>query len=570
MANETLKSFLEANVGFKQMWGSKNTEDTLMLTTGSKKKVWWKCEKFNVEFQAPVVAKIKNPNLCSVCNGPTVFPGVNDLQTLHPEIAAEWDTAKNGVAPDAVKHSSGRKAWFTCPRGHEYQTLLSNRTILGTGCSKCSSIEAFIGDLKDEMSSMAADPTFLGLSRKSKESIGWKCPEGHEWTGTPENFKGCPYCNGTRVTYTTASGVTVRTAVPSNGASVADNPAMLGLFAAGNSVSPESVAVCSAADVGWTCPAGHNWVAKPYSVKKSVESGFTGCPHCTQNTSKGEKELQDLVRQIVPIDESVLVNDRSASTPYELDVYVPSRKVAVEFNGLYWHSERFKSPGYHRDKYELCRQAGVQLVTVWEDDWKFRQDVVVRMLQHKLGLSAPDKVHARKTQIVEITAEEARDFCGKNHIQGFTQGSLYVALREQASGELVAVSVWRRNKELLYLDRYCTSKHVVGGMGKLLKYVKAWAAQQNLAQIVTFSDHTVSNGGLYKTLGFRLDKELSPDYSYIVNGQRVHKFNYRKDRFKKDPALRFKEGLSESELADLNGLQRVWDSGKDRWVMLVS
>ena len=83
---------------------------------------------------------------------------------------------------------------------------------------------------------------------------------------------------------------------------------------------------------------------------------------------------------------------------------------------------------------------------------------------------------------------------------------------------------------------------------------------------MTFADHQVSKGGLYERLGFTLDKEIPPDYSYVVNNKRTHKFNYRKKRFLTDPQLTYVEGLYEKELARLNGLPRIWDSGKTRYI----
>jgi len=107
---------------------------------------------------------------------------------------------------------------------------------------------------------------------------------------------------------------------------------------------------------------------------------------------------------------------------------------------------------------------------------------------------------------------------------------------------------------------------VVGGMGKTLKAGTKYAQKQNVDKIVTFSDHQVSDGGLYEKLGFSCDKELSPDYRYVASGERIHKFNYRLKRFRNDPELEYREGLTEKELAQINGLERVWDCGKTRWV----
>lgn len=84
--------------------------------------------------------------------------------------------------------------------------------------------------------------------------------------------------------------------------------------------------------------------------------------------------------------------------------------------------------------------------------------------------------------------------------------------------------------------------------------------------MVTFADHTLSQGGLYLNNGFVAEKVLAPDYSYVVRGKRVHKFNYRLARFKSDPNLKHEEGLTERELALLNRTPRIWDCGKTRYV----
>lgn len=106
-------------------------------------------------------------------------------------------------------------------------------------------------------------------------------------------------------------------------------------------------------------------------------------------------------------------------------------------------------------------------------------------------------------------------------------------------------------------------------MGKMLKVGKLYAEEQELSQIITFADHEVSNGNLYETLGFTLDGQLDPDYKYIVDNQRRHKFGYRLKRFKNDPDLIYRDGLTENQLAEINDLHRVWDCGKSRYVISI-
>src|SRR5690606_34103676 len=108
-----------------------------------------------------------------------------------------------------------------------------------------------------------------------------------------------------------------------------------------------------------------------------------------------------------------------------------------------------------------------------------------------------------------------------------------------------------------------TAGVVQGGFTRLLRHAESRLA---VATWVTFADLSVSQGRLYEDNGFIVDKILPPDYMYFVQGERVHVFNYRLKRFREDPNLIWKEGLTERELAQLNGLHRIWDSGKVRYV----
>ena len=187
------------------------------------------------------------------------------------------------------------------------------------------------------------------------------------------------------------------------------------------------------------------------------------------------------------------------------------------------------------------------------------------MISVKAGVYNGDKVFARKTTIHKITAKETEIFLKANHIQEFASGSIYVGLKD-GKNKLVAAMVLRKapnNDKNLILTRYATNMSVVGGFTKLLKYVE----KEFLPKIITtFSDNTVSDGSLYENNGFIADLSLRPNYMYVVNGIRKHKFGYRLKGFKNDPDLLWNESMSERELAILNNIPRIWDAGKTRWI----
>lgn len=255
----------------------------------------------------------------------------------------------------------------------------------------------------------------------------------------------------------------------------------------------------------------------------------------------------------------------------ELDIYIPSLNIAIECNGVYWHSEGAgKDRNFHKAKLDACRAAGIQLIQIWEDDWAERQDVVKSMLAHKLGASQARMVYARQTDAVDITATEARVFLNAHHIQGAITGSFYLGLRERGTAELVAVMVLKRQggkaSSVLRLERYATSLRLPGGHSKLVSYAERHI--EDWTELVTFADLEVSDGSLYEATGWVQDAVLRPDYRYVVGNTRRHKFGYRLARFRDDPDLEYEPGLTERELASLNKLHRVWDSGKIRFKYL--
>lgn len=245
----------------------------------------------------------------------------------------------------------------------------------------------------------------------------------------------------------------------------------------------------------------------------------------------------------------------------EVDVFVPEVRVAIEFNGVYYHSEKFRGKNYHRAKTLAAEKAGIQLVHVWEDDWRDRREVVERMLARKLGVSTEERLNARSLRKVRLETEEARTFLEENHVQGFARGSEYYGLSD---GFLRAVLVMKNRGDGNWeLVRYATSAIVRGGHSRLFKWFQD--DHPEVPRVVTFADRGVSDGGLYEKCGFQRDGELPPDYMYVVGGRREHKFNYRKSRFESDPRLEFKPGLTERQLAELNGLERIYDAGKVRY-----
>ena len=554
---------------FLKYWDyNKNTIQPNEITYGSNKKVWWICDKGH-SFEKVINGIWKDQKICYYCSGAKILAGYNDISTTHPGIAKWWDYDKNTENIENIIAGTNKKIWWLCDKGHSFSMVGSERIKYPDDyCVYCNG-----GKVLQGVNDLAT--THPGIAKQwdyeknkfppSKYKFGsdhkawWLCNKGHSYqqsigNKTRKNY-GCPYCINRKI-------------IAGENDVATTHPYILEIWDYDkNKCLPTEVSYGSGKKYWFKCKKkSHSY---QQSLCDKIGKGY-GCPKCTGTPySKSEKEVFDYVKSLLP-DIEIIGNNRNVLKNSELDIYIPEKKVAIEFNGLYWHTEnQGKDKWYHYNKWKECIDNNIQLITIWEDDWIYRKEIVKNMLARKLHVSNEQKIAARKTFVDMISKEEASSFCETNHIQGFNLGTYYIGLRDKKDNSLVAVSIWRKNKQDIYLDRYCTSQIVQGGMGKLLKYALEVFKNDGFTQLITFADHAVSDGGLYEQLGFLRDSELKPDYSYYYNHKRRHKFGFRKKRFRNDPELLYKDNMTEKELADLNEIYRIWDCGKTRYTIPV-
>lgn len=549
--------------------------DTTVIATRAK--LLWKCSE-NPDHPSYLLRldHRANGSSCPICSGNKPWVGVDDLATTHPDLAAQWHPTKNGnLTPQDLKIGSLRKVWFqclTCDASWRTRPSYTPRY-----CQRCKRAQGeTLAKRYPEVASQwhptkNDDLTPEYITYGSHHQAWWKCERGHEWVAQIKNRtlnrQGCPVCSGRRV----APGFNdLLTTTPELGPQW--HPTRNHPF------KPEDFTAGSDFIAWWVDPmCGHTWRAR--IVDRTRPTGGN-CHVCSKQASQGER---DLGRALALLVGDHAVEHRAKIGNIEVDLYIPRSNIAVEFNGLYWHSEtRGKDRYYHANKTHACAEHDVRLIHVWEDDWRERRDLVVRGLAHRLGVThglltdgvllspSPDlveRIGARKLKPVVLAHEAAAAFLYANHIQGAASGSLRVGLKD-AHGSLRAVMVAKRTRQpgIWTIERYATRGIIAGGFTKLLGYARA-TAEGGVKKWVTFSDSSVSDGELYRSTGFTAEKMLPPDYSYVVGKSRVHKFNYRRERFKKDPDLTWVEDASETQLAQVNGLHRVWDTGKIRWVL---
>lgn len=231
--------------------------DPTSVRPKSHKKVLWRCNKGH-EYEMVVAARTAGGQ-CTVCGNRQVVPGVNDLATTHPALAAEamFD-------PTSVTFGAGIRLRWKCPAGHIYEMTPNARSHRGRGCPTCSGnrVEMGANDLATVNPGLAREALFdpTTVTAGSSRRLRWRCSEGHEYVQTVVKRSeggGCPYCAGKAI----LEGFNdLQTAAPELGVEA--------LF------DPTTLTLNSNKKVPWQCAKGHQWEAPPYSRKKN------GCPFC--------------------------------------------------------------------------------------------------------------------------------------------------------------------------------------------------------------------------------------------------------------------------------------------------
>ena len=311
-----------------------------------------------------------------------------------------------------------------------------------------------------------------------------------------------------------------------------------------------------------TCPIHGDYQQNPISHLNG-----NGCPKCAGTISKPEEEIKKYILSLSP-NEKIVQGSYKILGRKEIDLYFPGKNVALEFDGIYWHTEQFgRGKHYHLDKLNGCNKKGINLMHIFEDEWIEHKEVVLSKIAHILHISSYDKkVRGHKCTVNEITPLIAKPFFEKNHIQGYVPGS--VILGAFYESVLVGAVIFKKEATEGYyeLTRMATKNNYLchGVCGKLFKY---FVDNYKPVHIKSFADRrwTINKeSNLYTSLGFKLEKILQPDYRYVVNNQRQHKFGFRKQILHKKYGLPL--SMTEKEMCDTLGFYRIWDCGLYKFV----
>lgn len=301
----------------------------------------------------------------------------------------------------------------------------------------------------------------------------------------------------------------------------------------------------------------------PFEMDPFCHASGQGCLKCVQSQERSSIERK-VAEWLDTLSVPYHTGDRELLQGKEIDIMVASPvPLGIEVNGVYFHSDRFRGPMYHKEKTEAAYSQGVPLLQVYDLDVVYRWDIVKSMIKSRLGLSA--KIPARLCKVVEIDQPTAKRFFDRAHIQGGIYSKVNIAL--ELDGHIVSVmsfSAPRMNSDHQYeLTRFASSPGttVVGGASKLFSYfVKNYGPKS----ILSYADRRYGTGEVYSKLGFSFSGQTSPGYHYWKFGPRLEsRMKYQKHKLRNMES--FDETLSEREIMRKEGYHRIYDCGHNIW-----
>ena len=336
-------------------WSVKNDTPPSVFTIGTAKKVWWKCPKSDLHVYQMSVSKRASGRNCPFCAGKQICSD-NSLAALQPSLAEEWHYKKNiNLSPHDVSQKAGIKVWWKCSQdpSHEWEARILHRSN-GRGCPFCSnhklspknSLSYKNSQLANEWHPSKNHPlTPNDVSQFSNKIVWWKCNahKDHEWEGSiaGRDDNKCPFCSNLRLS--------------SSNSLAAVSPRLTSEWheKLNGSLHPRDVIAGGSKKYWWRCKKTPE---HDYYTSISSRLRGSGCPKCTHQTSTQDIRILSELKYI--FDDAV---SRYKHKGIEIDVYIPSLKIGVEYDGAYYHKDRLTQD---TDKGNKLEGLGVSIIRV--------------------------------------------------------------------------------------------------------------------------------------------------------------------------------------------------------------
>ena len=424
---------------------------------------------------------------------------------------------------ETYKGANNIKLKFKCTKCDNIWEATPLNILAGRGCPECGKSTAGLkrrlkrDDVIKKMQSVAPNTELVGDISTTKQKAIFRCKRcGNEWSTDLGNVlagKQCPKCAILdRKEKLTMSNEEFQERLMTNKE---------------NRITTSDVYKNARTKMVFHCEeCGATWNSTPNNILYRDR----GCPECARHVSNKEKEVRDFIESLGFTPE---YNVRDVIPPKELDIYVPEKRVAIEFNENYWHGDNQKPKDYHYKKSQECEEKGIRLIHIFEYEWdnERQRPILENIIKHALGITE-GVIYARKCKIEERESASMREFFDKNNIQGFRGGQKAVCLVYE--GEVVMSYIVGKcffHKSPSYeIIRGATKLGytVVGGASKLWKYIiNKW----NDLPILYYIDYNYFNGSSMSSLeGLKFVKTTLSFKNYWVKHWKTGEENIIKNR----------------------------------------
>lgn len=462
------------------------------------------------------------------------------LQTCH-ELAAKY----GGKFLSPIFTKTKDKFLWECGCGNTWEASVNNIQ-QGTWCKICASTGkktdiSVLRAFANKKGGKFLDKTYINSEFKGT----WECSEGHIWKAPwrdTQRRSWCPSCHeiNTRITY--------------------DDLQQKANSHGGKIISTDYLDAHSLLD--WECEKKH-----AFKMRWNAVHNGQWCPTC--RTGKTSRPMLEIQKFIEDLGFKTELNSRVLDSK-EVDVFVPSRKLGIEYHGLVWHSTRVRNipKDYHKNKYLAAVKNGITLLQIFEDEWLTKAEIVKNLIKTKLGI-ASSVSHASDFNLKENGDLES--FFNATHLAGNTK-ALYNVYLEKDDEVYAAISLRKlftvSSKTTIEIARFAVkSNHRIQfAFSRLLKHAEIWAKAKGFTEILTYADCRISTGEVYSKTGFTFIEHTKPNYFYEKDLVREGRFKHRKNN---DPEFIAKYGDSELLQNHKQGWYEIYDAGNLKFIKAI-
>ena len=267
-------------------------------------------------------------------------------------------------------------------------------------------------------------------------------------------------------------------------------------------------------------------------TKRYLKGMETKLEHGISYSSQDEMTVRNFIKELGFEPTKYCIG--KGTTRFEIDIYIPEKKIGIEYNGIYYHSRNginHYPVNYHFKKSCVAAELEIDLIQIWEDQWKNNTSLIKDILKTRLGVNSNKRIYARDCVIKEVDNETYKTFCNDNHMQGYRPANIRLGLYYRDT--LVQLASFGRARSYVKSSFECWEYEwirgatlkgysVIGGTSKLFK---SFITTYDPTNVLCYCDWNYFNGKSYEKCGFRFIDRTGPDLFFIKNSSSLERIN---------------------------------------------